>query len=71
MKERLLIVSDMFGGQPHWLQDYFAHFEKDFSVSYFDCKKEAGIPDHIETSEEIHQRFILGGLAHGVQQLLK
>jgi len=71
MKERLLIVSDMFGGQPSWLQDYITHFEKDYSVSHFDSKKQAGIPNNIQTPEEIHQRFILGGLAHGVQQLLK
>ncbi|PCE64556.1 hypothetical protein [Sediminicola luteus] len=71
MKESLLIVSDMYGGQPAWLQDYIDHFETDFSVSYFDCKKEAGIPDHIQTPEEIHQYFVLGGIGHAVQKLLE
>ncbi|KFF06982.1 alpha/beta hydrolase [Flavobacterium reichenbachii] len=70
-KPRLLILSDLFGGEnPEWIQPYKDILKSNFDIQYYDVIQLAGIlPDSDETS--IHNQFLNGGMAKAVENLLQ
>lgn len=69
MKPRLLILSDLFGGEDlEWMRYYVALLEPKFDVQYYDVLKLAQIDSNDET--EIHNQFLNGGIEKAVSCLL-
>ncbi|RZJ52765.1 MAG: alpha/beta hydrolase [Flavobacterium sp.] len=70
LKPRLLILSDLFGGEnPNWLHYYTEILEPNFDIQYYDVLQLAGIlSDGNETN--IHNLFINGGIDNAVDTLL-
>jgi len=64
MKERLLLISDLWGFQnSQWMDLYIDQLSQDFEVSIFDCYLQSEI-DPAHTSEAaIHQYFLKEGIA--------
>ncbi|MEN2489252.1 alpha/beta hydrolase [Flavobacterium sp. B11] len=66
-KPRLLFLSDLFGGNPEWIQNYIEILELKFDVQYYDVLKLAQIDS---SSDEIHNQFLNGGIEKAVNNLL-
>lgn len=72
MKQRLVVISDMWGeGQSEWLSLYKETLERNFDVSYYDACQIAEINTNIYTETNIHQQFVAKGIDVGVNFLLK
>ncbi|WP_337968372.1 hypothetical protein [uncultured Flavobacterium sp.] len=71
MKPRLLILSDLYGGDnPEWIQQYIDLLEFKFEIQYYDTLKLASI-DSVNLSEsDIHAQFLNGGIDKAVETLL-
>lgn len=68
-KPRLLLLSDLFGGNPEWIQYCIEILEPKFDVQYYDVLKLAQInPSNDE--REIHNQFLSGGIEKAVNNLL-
>lgn len=68
-KPRLLLLSDLFGGNPEWIQNYIETLEPKFDVRYYDVLKLAEI-DSLKDEKEIHNQFLNGGIEKAVTNLL-
>lgn len=68
-KPRLLLLSDLFGGNPEWIQYYIEILELKFDVQYYDVLKLAQI-DSSSDEKEIHNQFLNGGIEKAVNNLL-
>jgi len=68
-KPRLLLLSDLFGGNPEWIQNYIEILEIKFDVQYYDVLKLAQI-DSSSDEREIHNQFLNGGIEKAVNSLL-
>ncbi|WP_286971111.1 alpha/beta hydrolase [Flavobacterium sp. UBA4854] len=68
-KPRLLLLSDLFGGNPEWIQNYIEILEPKFDVQYYDVLKLAQI-DSSSEEKEIHNQFLNGGIEKAVNSLL-
>ncbi|KAF2327022.1 alpha/beta hydrolase [Flavobacterium nitrogenifigens] len=68
-KPRLLLLSDLFGGNPEWIQNYIEILEIKFDVQYYDILKLAQI-DSSRDEKEIHNQFLNGGIEKAVNNLL-
>ena len=68
-KPRLLLLSDLFGGNPEWIQNYIEILELKFDVQYYDVLKLAQIHSSSE-EKEIHNQFLNGGIEKAVNNLL-
>jgi len=68
-KTRLLLLSDLFGGNPEWIQNYIEILEIKFDVQYYDILKLAQI-DSSRDEKEIHNQFLNGGIEKAVNNLL-
>ncbi|WDF63972.1 alpha/beta hydrolase [Flavobacterium sp. KACC 22763] len=68
-KPRLLLLSDLFGGNPEWIQNYIEILEIKFDVQYYDVLKLAQI-DSSSDEKEIHNQFLNGGIEKAVNKLL-
>ncbi len=73
MKERLLIISDLWGFKnTPWLQEYIRLLSPNFELTFFDSNKNAQIPSTLTSQLDIHQYFTQKkGLEHSVVQLQK
>ncbi|PIF32625.1 hypothetical protein CLU81_3173 [Flavobacterium sp. 9] len=71
MKPRLLILSDLFGGDnPEWIQQYIDLLKFKFEIQYYDMLKLVSI-DSVNLSEsDIHAQFLNGGIDKAVEALL-
>ncbi len=71
MKPRLLILSDLYGGDnPEWIQQYIDLLKFKFEIQYYDTLKLASI-DSVNLSEsDIHAQFLNGGIDKAVETLL-
>ncbi|WPO80571.1 alpha/beta hydrolase [Flavobacterium sp. KACC 22761] len=67
-KPRLLLLSDLFGGNPEWIHYYIEILEPKFDVQYYDILKLARIDSSNE--KEIHNQFLSGGIEKAVSNLL-
>lgn len=68
-KPRLLLLSDLFGGNPEWIQNYIEILEPKFDVQYYDVLKLAQI-DSSSDEKKIHNQFLNGGIEKAVSNLL-
>lgn len=70
IKPRLLILSDLFGGEnPEWISYYKVILESKFDIKYYDVLKLAQI-DSLENETEIHNQFLNGGIDKAIYNLL-
>lgn len=71
MKPRLLILSDLFGGENlEWIQYYVEILETKFEIQYYDVLKLAEIMVYDKKESEIHTQFLNGGIDKAVDNLL-
>lgn len=63
------MLSDLFGGNPEWIQNYIEILESKFDVQYYDVLKLAHI-DSLINEKEIHNQFLNGGIEKAVINLL-
>jgi len=68
-KPRLLLLSDLFGGNPEWIQNYIEILAPKFQIQYYDVLKLAEI-DSLIDEKEIHNQFLNGGIENAVTNLL-
>ena len=64
-KQRLLLRSDLFGGNPEWIQNYIKILESKFDVQYYDVLQLAHI-DSLIIEKEIHNQFLNGGIEKAI-----
>ena len=72
MKPKLLILSDLFGGEnPEWIKGYTNVLESKFVIQYYDVLELANIDASNLSEIEIHDQFLDGGIEKVVKKLLK
>jgi len=72
MKPKLLILSDLFGGEnPKWVKYYVDILESKFEIQYYDVLELANIDASNLSESEIHNQFIAGGIDKTVAKLLE
>jgi pimeloyl-ACP methyl ester carboxylesterase len=71
VKPRLLLLSDLFGGEsPEWIKSYSKTLASKFDVHYYDVLKLGGINASDCDESGIHSQFLKGGIDRAVQTLL-
>ena len=68
-KTRLLLLSDLFGGNPEWIEYYIKILEVKYDIQYYDVLELAQI-NSINAEVEIHNQFLNGGIEKAVSNLL-
>lgn len=72
VKPRLLILSDLFGGNnPEWVKIYMNLLQSKFEIQYYDVLELANIDSDNFIESEIHNQFLNGGIDKAVQNLLQ
>lgn len=72
MKPKLLILSDLFGGEnPKWVERYTNALECKFEIQYYDVLELANIDASNLSEAEIHNQFLNGGIDKAVVKLLE
>jgi hypothetical protein len=71
MKPRLLILSDLYGGDnPEWIQRYIDLLKFKFEIQYYDMLKLASIDSANLSESDIHAQFLNGGIDKAIETLL-
>lgn len=71
-KPKLLILSDLFGGQhPEWINYYTDTLRSKFEIQYYDVLELASIDASNLVEADIHKQFLDGGIDKAVETLLK
>lgn len=71
MKQRLLILSDLWGySKNDWINCYFNSLETDFDITYYDCCALGNIDTTDYKKEELHKQFINHGINTAVEKLI-
>lgn len=70
---KVILLSDLWGfrGKSNLEKLYHSELSGSTEFKYYDSSDLAGIPRYIMNEEEIHQRFINGGIQHAVKELQK
>lgn len=72
VKPRLLILSDLFGGEnPDWIQYYTDQLKSKFDIQYYDVRELANISLECIAESDLHNQFLNGGIEKAVENLLK
>lgn len=72
MKPKLLILSDLFGGEnPEWVKLYTNVLESKFEIQYYDVLELSNIDASNLSEAEIHTQFLNGGIDKAVAKLLE
>ena len=72
VKPKLLILSDLFGGQhPEWINYYTNTLRSKFEIQYYDVLELANIDASNLAEADIHKQFLNGGIDKAVETLLK
>lgn len=70
MKERLIIISDLWGeGNAEWLIHYTDLLARTFALTFYDSCELGAIDTFNYTQDSLHQQFIHGGITSAVEQL--
>jgi poly(3-hydroxyalkanoate) synthetase len=70
-KPRLLILSDLFGGEnPKWIKQYIEIVESKFDIQYYDVLKLGEIDTSNSDEKNIHNQFLNTGIDKAVENLL-
>ncbi len=71
MGERLVIVSDMWGAKKGlWITSYLGYLQQYFDMTYYDCQQLGDLDVLVQTTENVEQAFLNGGVDTAVNQLL-
>ncbi|MRX66645.1 hypothetical protein SAMN06265349_102553 [Flavobacterium resistens] len=70
IKPRLLLLSDLFGGNPEWIEYYIQILEPKFEIQYYDVLQLADIDSSNLLETDIHNQFLNGGIEKAVDNLL-
>lgn len=71
-KPRLLILSDLFGGNnPEWIKMYSEVLESKFEIQYYDVLELANIPSDNFIESDVHDQLLKGGIDKAVENLLQ
>ncbi|MGB3467580.1 MAG: hypothetical protein WBA74_20000 [Cyclobacteriaceae bacterium] len=71
MKERLIIISDLWGiEKSEWLPTYTQILEKRFSLKYYDSCVLGGVDKSNYNQDYLHGQFINGGIERAADNLL-
>lgn len=70
IKPRLLILSDLFGGESSdWVNQYIKILQSKFEIQYYDVLELGGV-DSVDSDENtIHNQFLNGGIDKAVKAL--
>ncbi|PXY45384.1 alpha/beta hydrolase [Flavobacterium hydrophilum] len=72
VKPKLLILSDLFGGEnPDWIQYYIDELQSKFDIQYYDVRELANISLECIIESDLHNQFLNGGIEKAVKNLLK
>ena len=72
MKERLIIISDLWGrGKSGWLTNYTRILEPEFDVLFYDSCELGQIDLSNYTQENLHKQFISGGIERAIDKLIE
>lgn len=72
MKPKLLILSDIFGGEnPEWIKKYVNLLSHKFEVQYYDVCKLANIDSENISETDLHNQFLNGGIDKAITNLSK
>lgn len=72
MKNRLLLLSDMWGGEnPEWISIYRRSLSAGFETVYYDLRKIAGIPASVRTADALHHAYLDTGIKAAVDFLVE
>ena len=72
LKPRLILLSDIWGKtNSEWISYYIDYLSAHFDIEFYDVCELAEIDRAKFTTEEVHQKFINGGIDFAVQQLLE
>ena len=70
--KKIILLSDLWGNErSHWLPHYTSLLEKHFQLSYFDCRELGNLSGEGLSEEELHSRFVNGGIERAVERLLE
>ncbi|MBS7252840.1 alpha/beta hydrolase family protein [Flavobacterium branchiicola] len=69
IKPRLLLLSDLFGGNPEWIKYYSRILDSKFDIHYYDVLKLAKM-DSLKDEANIHKHFLNGGIDQAIASLL-
>ncbi len=70
MKQRLIILSDLWGKQrANYLDQYLKLLDGHFEIQFYDVQKLGALDKHLHSKELIHQQFVSGGTDIAVQRL--
>ena len=70
MRHSLIIISDMLGCRD-WMNAYEEYLRDPFEIKIYDARKLAGITTSQLVREDIHQRFVGGGIETAAKNLLQ
>lgn len=69
-KPRLLILSDLFGGEnPEWVKKYVNILSSEFQIQYYDIRKLANIDSGNLSEKDLHNQFLNGGIDKAIKSL--
>ncbi len=72
MKERLVIISDLWGEQKaSWLQNYVALLSETFELVFYDSCVLGNVSTEVFEEEALHRQFVQGGVDAAVASLIK
>ena len=70
--DRLILLSDLFGKtKAKWLPSYIEKLVPRFNVKFYDSCELAEIKNSNDRQEDLHRKFINGGIDKAVQNLLR
>lgn len=70
-KQRLIILSDLWGTEnSSWITHYIAILKNYYDVKYYDSRILGEIDNTEKTKENLHEKFIQGGVETAVTNLL-
>jgi dienelactone hydrolase len=72
IKQRLVILSDLWGKQNNdWVGFYSNRLNDHFNCIYYDVRELATIKEINLSKEEIHEKFVNGGIEKAVENLIE
>lgn len=71
-KPRLIILSDLWGGEKSsWVDFYSSMLDDCFEIHYYDCCTLGEIDTSIYEEQSLHRQFVNGGIERAVNALCK
>ncbi len=72
MKNRLLVISDLWGKEKSdWLIYYARLLEQKFDLVFYDSCEIGGVDQSIYVQDRLHQQFVNGGIERAVDRLVQ